>query len=85
MLHHVPSVALQDRVFVEVHRVLKLGGIFVGTDSQLSWWMKIFHIHDTLVVVNPVTLPHRLEVAGFTGVNVETNNSRFRFLGVRTS
>ena len=44
MLHHVPSVGLQDQLFKEVRRVLKPGGIFVGVDSLGSWWMKVFHL-----------------------------------------
>src|SRR5690242_2297185 len=31
MLHHVPSAALQDKVFQEVARVLRAGGVFVAT------------------------------------------------------
>lgn len=31
MLHHVPSPAAQDRLLEEVHRVLRPGGVFVGT------------------------------------------------------
>src|SRR5437879_3591019 len=34
MLHHVPSVELQDRLLGEVHRVLRPGGLFVGSDSR---------------------------------------------------
>src|SRR5947209_130052 len=30
MLHHMPSPNHQDRLFAEVHRVLRSGGIFVG-------------------------------------------------------
>jgi ubiquinone/menaquinone biosynthesis C-methylase UbiE len=33
MLHHVPSVAKQDRLLREVARVLRPGGLFAGTDS----------------------------------------------------
>jgi ubiquinone/menaquinone biosynthesis C-methylase UbiE len=33
MLHHVPTVALQDRLFTEVCRVLRSGGLFVVGDS----------------------------------------------------
>lgn len=33
MLHHVPSIALQNRLISEVQRVLKPGGIFSGVDS----------------------------------------------------
>jgi SAM-dependent methyltransferase len=33
MLHHIPSVALQDRLLAEVARVVRPGGLFAGTDS----------------------------------------------------
>src|SRR3954468_12788831 len=36
MLHHMPSVAAQDRLFAEVARVLRPGGVFAGSDSRLS-------------------------------------------------
>jgi len=51
MLHHLSSVVLQDQLFEEVHRVLKPEGTFVGVDSLGSWWMKVFQVRDTLVLV----------------------------------
>src|SRR5215469_3487072 len=33
MLHHVPTVALQDRLLSEARRVLRPGGVFVGLDG----------------------------------------------------
>src|SRR5207249_3573316 len=33
MLHHVPSVALQDRLLAEARRVLRPGGVFAGFDG----------------------------------------------------
>ena len=33
MLHHIPSLDLQDRAFAEIARVLRPGGTFAGTDS----------------------------------------------------
>jgi ubiquinone/menaquinone biosynthesis C-methylase UbiE len=33
MLHHVPSVTLQDQLLAEAWRVLRLGGEFAGTDT----------------------------------------------------
>ncbi|MGB8890112.1 MAG: class I SAM-dependent methyltransferase, partial [Candidatus Korobacteraceae bacterium] len=44
MLHHVSSIALQDQLFAEVRRVLKPGGVFVGSDSRQSWQMRMIHI-----------------------------------------
>ena len=85
MLHHVPSQELQDRVFAEVYRVLKPGGIFAGTDSMPSFLMRIFHIWDTLVLVDPKTLPARLEAAGFEEIKIEEGDGRFRFSARRLS
>src|SRR5215510_11559114 len=58
MLHHVPSVALQNKLIAEVRRVLAPGGVFVGTDSRMSWRMKVFHWFDTMVIVDPLLFPH---------------------------
>lgn len=79
MLHHVPSSALQDRVFRESFRVLRPGGIFVGTDSVSSLSMHLVHLGDTVVCVDPKQLPARLQAAGFKDVNVQQNGGRFRF------
>lgn len=65
MLHHVPSRALQDRLFAEARRVLRPGGVFRGVDSQLSLRFRLLHVVDTMVVVDPETLPERLTTAGF--------------------
>lgn len=79
MLHHVPSRELQDRVLREVWRVLKPGGIFAGTDSLDGWLMRLIHIGDTLVPIEPVSFGARLTAVGFEGVIVETNSDAFRF------
>ena len=83
MLHHVPSRELQDRVLREVWRVLKPGGIFVGSDSLDGWRMRLIHIGDTLVPIDPVTFGARLVAAGFEGVIVEKNSEAFRFYARR--
>ena len=65
MLHHVPSRALQDRLFAEACRVLRPGGVFRGVDSQPSLRFRMLHVGDTMVVVDPGSLPARLTAAGF--------------------
>lgn len=79
MLHHVPSPGLQDQLLREVRRVLKPGGVFAGVDSLQRLSMRLFHVHDTLVPVDPRTFGARLEAAGFEEVLVETNATVFRF------
>ncbi|WP_117209398.1 class I SAM-dependent methyltransferase [Allorhizocola rhizosphaerae] len=71
MLHHVPSPALQDRIFAEACRVLRPRGVFAGSDSVPTLRWRIIHIGDTRVVVDPATLPDRLAAAGFTDIHVD--------------
>jgi ubiquinone/menaquinone biosynthesis C-methylase UbiE len=79
MLHHVPSRELQDKVLREVFRVLRSGGFFVGSDSLQSWSMRIIHIGDTLVLVDPDTFGTRLQAAGFEVLELQKNAQAFRF------
>ena len=85
MLHHVHSVDLQNRVFRQVWRVLRPGAIFVAIDSLglQSLWMRLIHVGDTLMPVNPDTLGPRLEAAGFSENLIETNPYAFRLLARR--
>jgi SAM-dependent methyltransferase len=79
MLHHVPSVHLQDRLLSEVLRVLEPGGVFAGTDSRWSRRMKWLHYRDTLVAVDPSAFGGRLERAGFGDIDIEVKERVFRF------
>jgi SAM-dependent methyltransferase len=83
MLHHVPSIALQDRLVAEAFRVLTPGGLFVGTDSRMTLRMKLFHWFDTMVIIDPKTFPMRLRRAGFTDARVELSEGAFRFCATR--
>jgi SAM-dependent methyltransferase len=79
MLHHVPSVEIQDRLFAEVHRVLRPGGSFIGSDSIDSEWLREFHADDVFVPVDPETLGARLEAVGFTGIEMDVLDYKVRF------
>jgi ubiquinone/menaquinone biosynthesis C-methylase UbiE len=74
MLHHVPTIALQDRLFAEVARVLRPGAPLVASDSLGSEELKAHHEDDTYNPVDPDTLPARLAAAGFADVNVRVND-----------
>jgi len=82
MLHHVPSRDLQDRLVREVRRVLKPGGAFAGMDSRQSFRMKVLHIRDTLVPIDPDAFGVRLESAGFRDILIETKEDAFRFRAI---
>jgi ubiquinone/menaquinone biosynthesis C-methylase UbiE len=85
MLHHVPSAELQDKVFREVRRVLKPGGVFVAIDSVnfQSLPMRLIHIGDRIAPVDPATVAARLEAAGFRDTRVETNPYAFHLIAHR--
>lgn len=80
MLHHVPSPALQDRLFAEARRVLRPGGVFRAMDSRVSLAFRLAHIGDTMVPVDPDTLAERLASAGFATSDVRTGAHRFAVL-----
>lgn len=84
MLHHVPSPAQQDALFAEAYRVLRPGGVFRGVDSQPNPGFRLLHVGDTMVTLDPHTLPDRLRGAGF--VDIETDHQpgrRISFLARR--
>jgi SAM-dependent methyltransferase len=73
MLHHVETATLQDRLFAEVARVLRAGGVFVLGDSLASPELEAHHEGDTYNPVDPEYLPERLTAAGFVHASVKTN------------
>jgi SAM-dependent methyltransferase len=73
MLHHVPTAALQDRLFAEIARVLRPGAPLVASDSIGSDELAAGHEGDTYNPVDPESLPGRLVAAGFERVDVRTN------------
>ena len=83
MLHHVPTPELQERLFREVFRVLRPGGVFAGSDSRPSMRWRLYHLFDDCTPVEPAKLPARLRAAGFEDVRVTAGPRRFRFAATK--
>lgn len=84
MLHHVPTEQLQDRLFSEVARVLRPGGVFVASDSVARPDLKAHHEGDTYNPVDPGRLEERLSAAGFGSVELRTNELGWAALASRS-
>jgi len=82
MLHHVPSLELQDRLLREVRRVVQPGGVFAGSDSRPSVVFRLAHLADTMVLVDPDHFASRLGAAGFEAPEVEVAKGAFRFRAI---
>ncbi len=79
MLHHVPTVGEQDRLFAEARRVLGDGGVFCGSDSLSTPIFRLAHRGEVMNVVDPEALPERLAAAGFTDIRVTRGSDFFTF------
>jgi SAM-dependent methyltransferase len=75
MLHHVPTVALQNSILAEAFRVLRPGGVLIGSDSLASDELHEFHAGDTYNPIEPAALLTRLQTLGFAPVTVIVNYS----------
>jgi len=80
VLHHMTSAEDQDRLFAQLHRVLRPGGIFVGQDSLDLEPIRAGHADDTFTPVDPDGLAGRLAAAGFSDTRIDTVGFHFRFL-----
>ena len=72
MLHHVATAEEQDRIFSELARVLRSGGVFLAVDDQENEGSRAFHDGDTYNPIDPASLPDRLTTAGFADVEIRS-------------
>ena len=70
MVHHLPGPARQRALVGEVRRVLRQGGTFIGCDAVWSLGMRLFHLGDTFVPVDPGQWKGALEAVGFEVLDV---------------
>lgn len=82
MLHHVPTDVGQFRILTEAQRVLRPGGILIGSDSLASNDLHDFHAEDTYNPLEPATLLSWLLALDFERVTVNVDGV-LRFLAHR--
>jgi SAM-dependent methyltransferase len=70
MLHHVPTLALQNKILAEAFRVLRPGGVLIGSDSLASNDLHHFHAGDTYNPIEPASVLGRLQTLGFDKITV---------------
>jgi SAM-dependent methyltransferase len=85
MLHHIPSPARQDAALAELARVLRPGGVLVGSDGLDTPARREIHEGDVFVPVDPATLAARLRAAGFTHAEVDLAGDRLKFIATKAS
>jgi SAM-dependent methyltransferase len=82
MLHHVPTLALQNKILAEAFRVLRPGGALIGSDSLGSSDLHHFHADDIYNPVDAASLLSRLQTVGFSNITVIVDDI-LKFIAVK--
>ena len=83
MLHHVPTLALQNKILAEACRVLRPGGVLIGSDSLASNDLHHFHADDNYNPIDPASLIGRLQILGFAAVTVAVGDDVLTFTAAK--
>ena len=75
MLHHIPTLALQNKVLAEAFRVLRPGGALIGSDSLPSNDLHHFHVDDTYNPIEPASVLSRLQTLGFDRITIVVDDT----------
>ncbi|MGA8296045.1 MAG: class I SAM-dependent methyltransferase [Acidimicrobiales bacterium] len=70
MLHHVQTTRQQNDLLAGALRVLREGGVFVGSDSLASDGLHHFHEGDTYNPIEPSSFLTRLQTIGFRKITL---------------
>jgi SAM-dependent methyltransferase len=70
MLHHLPTAALQNQLLAELLRVLRPGGVLIGSDSLASVELHHFHEGDVYNPIEPAVLLTRLQTLGYERITI---------------
>jgi SAM-dependent methyltransferase len=70
MLHHLPTPALQNQLLAELLRVLRPGGVLIGSDSLASVDLHHFHEGDIYNPIEPAVLLTRLQTLGYERITI---------------
>jgi len=70
MLHHLPTAALQNKLLAELLRVLRPGGVLIGSDSLASVDLHHFHEGDVYNPIEPAVLLTRLQTLGYERITI---------------
>ena len=73
MLHHVPTLVLQRSILAEALRVLRPGGVLIGSDSLGSTGLHEFHAGDTYNPLDPAVLLALFQALGFDRITVRVD------------
>jgi hypothetical protein len=74
MLHHLSTDSQQHATLAEAFRMLRPGGVLIGSDSLASNDLHHFHADDTYNPVEPAWLVTQLLTLGFRPIAVRVGD-----------
>jgi SAM-dependent methyltransferase len=74
MLHHVPTDEGQDRIFAELARLVRAGGVVLLADGLEGEDIRKAHEDDDYNPIDTSRLPERLDRAGLSGARIERHD-----------
>jgi SAM-dependent methyltransferase len=86
MLHHLPTIEMQDRLLAEVWRVLRPGGALLVADALDQDGVRTRHREEgeTFVPLDPATVQDRLRRAGFAETTIDLGDYQILFRAMKS-